>query len=303
MTGPCADCFKGSIHTGTPTGTVAEIHGLQTYVAYPEAGVTPKGIVVMITDAFGYDFVNNRMLCDVYAKKGGFLVYCPDFMNGHAMSSKCLHIMEKLMAPASILTSIIYKPIYAIQAMYHAVPWLITTRSGVCRPRILKFFQDLRTSPPPFETPSLKIGVCGFCWGGQYTFLLAADKPSHRVKRHSSQIPTSTSPSTNASDALPLIDCAFTAHPSFVKVPSDVEAVTVPLSVAVGETDMAMKGPLIRQMKEILEVKKKGDNEVVVMPGAKHGFAVRAVPDDGIQRGWADKAETQAIDWFTKYLA
>ena len=82
MTGPCADCFKGSIHTGTPTGTVAEIHGLQTYVAYPEAGVTPKGIVVMITDAFGYDFVNNRMLCDVYAKKGGFLVYCPDFMNG-----------------------------------------------------------------------------------------------------------------------------------------------------------------------------------------------------------------------------
>ena len=25
------------------------------------------------------------------------------------------------------------------------------------------------------------------------------------------------------------------------------------------------------QMKEILEVKKKGDNEVVVMPGAKHG--------------------------------
>ena len=51
------------------------------------------------------------------------------------------------------------------------------------------------------------------------------------------------------------------------------------------------------------KVKKKGDNEVVVMPGAKHGFAVRAVPDDGVQRGWADKAETQAIDWFTKYLA
>lgn len=46
------------------------------------------------------------------------------------MSSKCLHIMEQLMAPASILTSIIYKPIYAIQAMYHALPWLITTRSS-----------------------------------------------------------------------------------------------------------------------------------------------------------------------------
>ncbi|KAL2071226.1 hypothetical protein VTL71DRAFT_12461 [Oculimacula yallundae] len=303
MTGPCADCFKGSIHPGTPSGTVATIHGLQTYVAYPEGDVQPKGLVVMITDAFGFDFVNNRMLCDAYAKKGGFLVYCPDFMNGHAMSTQCLLIMEKLMTPASLLTSILYKPIYALQALYHAVPWLITTRSSVCRPRVLQFFQNLRTSPPPFDTSSevesLKIGVCGFCWGGQYTFMLAKDLPSTRVARYPSQRSMSSAP--GAIDAL--VDCAFTAHPSFVKIPEDAEAVTLPLSVAIGDEDMAMKGPLIRQMKEILEVKLRGDNEVVVMPGAKHGFAVRAVPDDGQQREWADKAEKQALDWFTKHLA
>ncbi|CZT02943.1 related to dienelactone hydrolase family protein [Rhynchosporium agropyri] len=298
MTGPCADCFKGSIHTGTPSGTVATIHGIQTYVAYPEAGVTPKGLVVMITDAFGFDFVNNRMLCDAYAKKGGFLVYCPDFMNGHAMSSQCLLIVENLMSPAPLLTSILYKPLYALQALYHAIPWFITTRPSICRPRIIKFFQDLRTSSPPFETSALKIGVCGFCWGGRYTFMLAKDLPSTRIKRHESQ----TSSTQNYNNIEPLVDCAFTAHPSFVKIPVDAEAVTLPLSVAIGDTDMVMSGPLIRQMKEILEVKKKGDNEVVVMPRAKHGFAVRAVPDDGIQRNWADKAESQAIDWFTKYL-
>lgn len=213
------------------------------------------------------------------------------------MSSKCLLIMENLMAPSSLFHTILYKPLYAFQAMYHALPWLLTTRPGVCRPRILKFFKALRTSPPPFETPSLMIGVCGFCWGGQYTFMLAKDLPSSRVKCHESQT------SAASGNEKPLIDCAFTAHPSFVKVPKDVEAVTIPLSVAIGETDMAMSGPLIRQMKEILEVKKKGDNEVVIMPGAKHGFAVRAVPDDGVQRAWADKAETQAIDWFSKSFA
>jgi hypothetical protein len=37
---------------------------------------------VIITDAYGWDFVNNRILSDHYAKKGGFLVYCPDFMDG-----------------------------------------------------------------------------------------------------------------------------------------------------------------------------------------------------------------------------
>jgi len=78
----CPDCFTGHTHPQNTTGTIATIHGLPTYVAMPEEGVTPKGIVVMITDAFGWDFVNNRVLCDIYAKKGGFIVYCPDFMMG-----------------------------------------------------------------------------------------------------------------------------------------------------------------------------------------------------------------------------
>jgi len=64
------------------TGEETIIHGLQTYVAHPDDDAPPRGIIIFITDAFGWDFVNNRVLCDQYAKKGGFLVYCPDFMAG-----------------------------------------------------------------------------------------------------------------------------------------------------------------------------------------------------------------------------
>jgi dienelactone hydrolase len=78
----CPDCFRGGVSNNHPYGTETTIHGFRTYVAQPEDDITPKGIIVMITDAFGWDFVNNRVLCDHYAKKGGFLVYCPDFMNG-----------------------------------------------------------------------------------------------------------------------------------------------------------------------------------------------------------------------------
>lgn len=60
------------------------MHGLPTYVAMPEG--TPKGVVVFITDAFGWDFVNSRVLCDIYAKKGGFIVYCPDIMMGMSLT-------------------------------------------------------------------------------------------------------------------------------------------------------------------------------------------------------------------------
>jgi dienelactone hydrolase len=78
----CPDCISGTVSEGTPAGTINTIHGLPTYVAAPPEGVQPKGLVVIITDAFGYKTVNSQVLADQYAKKGGFLVYLPDFLGG-----------------------------------------------------------------------------------------------------------------------------------------------------------------------------------------------------------------------------
>jgi dienelactone hydrolase len=76
----CPDCLTGSVKSGTPTGTVTTLHGLNTYIARPEG--SPKGVVVIIPDIFGWEISNARLLADSYAKKGGFLVYLPDFMAG-----------------------------------------------------------------------------------------------------------------------------------------------------------------------------------------------------------------------------
>jgi dienelactone hydrolase len=315
---PCIDCFTGTVHLGTPTGTTTTIHGLPVYVAKPPEGVTPKGLIVIIPDAFGWDFVNNRLLSDHYAERGNFLVYLPDFMNGQSPSShplqlathslmhaltgsslpfKFMELMEeKVKKPAPWFTTIFYKPFWFARALWIILPWIFKVRSSIAKPRVFNFFKAIRTSPPPFPTESLKVGAAGFCWGGYYTILLSHDEPSSRVQRHKAQ-------TTSAAALEPLIECAFTAHPSLVTVPKDIEGVNLPLSVAVGNEDMAMKGPQILQMKEILEVKKKGDHEVVIMPGAKHGFAVRVNPKDEWQMECAEKAEVQAIDWFSKWFA
>lgn len=87
-----------------------------------------------------------------------------------------------------------------------------------------------------------------------------------------------------------------------ISMPGDIEGVNVPMSVVVGDTDMAMGGKDILRMKEILEVKKKGDHEVVIIPGAKHGFSVRTM-DDKFQWECAEKAETQAVEWFGRWFA
>jgi hypothetical protein len=41
-TGPCRDCFSGTLHTGTPTGSIETIHGLPTYVARPGIYIHPQ---------------------------------------------------------------------------------------------------------------------------------------------------------------------------------------------------------------------------------------------------------------------
>ena len=94
----CADCFKGSLHEGTPTGRVETLHGLPTYVAEPPSG-TPTGIIVIIPDALGWEFNNNRILADAYAKRVNARVYLPEFMAGRAAPVAVLDSMEKVMSP------------------------------------------------------------------------------------------------------------------------------------------------------------------------------------------------------------
>ncbi|KAG9231553.1 Alpha/Beta hydrolase protein [Amylocarpus encephaloides] len=291
----CPDCLRGGVSTSHPTGEEATVHGLQTYIARPDNGLAPKGVVVFITDAFGWKFVNNRVLSDHYAKKGGFLVYLPDFMDGHAMDPQANVLLEKIMEESSLFTKLVYKPVWIFQAICIAIPWKMKTGIPITSPRVISFVQALRTSEPPFPTDNLKIGAAGFCWGGKHAIILAQDDPATRVVRHQSQIQSETSEK--------LIDCAFTAHPSYLEVPTDIEPITVPTSVAVGDDDMVLKGPEAKQMKEIFDTRKSTDYEVAIMPGAKHGFAVRTHPDDKHEMECAQKAEDQALAWFTRWLA
>lgn len=83
----CPACFSGSEHDGTPKGKVIKLHGLDTYVTEPPEGRPAKGIIVIIPDAFGIEFINNKILADIYAAKGDYKVYLPDFMLG--MYSLC----------------------------------------------------------------------------------------------------------------------------------------------------------------------------------------------------------------------
>lgn len=268
----CPDCLTGSTKEGTPSGTVMTLHGLNTYIARPNG--TPKGIVVMIPDIFGWETTNSRLLADTYAKKGGFLVYLPDFMAGTAPPSYTMHAMESLLAPSpSWFTTIVYKPYWLLQVVVAAIPFFMKNTDAVIKPRTWNFFTALRNDP---ETSALKIGAAGFCWGGRYTILL-----SHEEN---------------------MIDVGFAAHPSKMKFPEEWDAVRKPLSVAIGDVDLGIKIDMVRDIKALLEKKDDVPCELTIYPGAKHGFAVRADSKDAGQSKSAAEAEEQALAWFTKWF-
>jgi dienelactone hydrolase len=70
------------VHPGTAKGSTRTLHGLETYTAQPPSSAPSKGIIVIIPDAFGIEFINNKILADHYAAKGGYTVHLPDFMAG-----------------------------------------------------------------------------------------------------------------------------------------------------------------------------------------------------------------------------
>lgn len=78
----CTDCFSGKARDGKPQGKITKLYGLDTYVAEPAGHRPSKGTIIIIPDAFGMPFVNNQLLADNYACKGGYRVYLPDFMRG-----------------------------------------------------------------------------------------------------------------------------------------------------------------------------------------------------------------------------
>lgn len=164
------------------------------------------------------------------------------------------------------------------------VPFLYLNRPAIARPRIISFFRSLRTS----STTTSPIGAIGFCWGGKYLIQLCANLPSDRDP---------SLPSTG------LITAGFTAHPSNVSIPEEIENVELPLSICIGNEDFALKMEGVERIKTVLN--EKGDrvkSELVVVEGAKHGFAIRGDKASEEQLKQEEVAFEQAVKWLGSRL-
>ncbi|KAF1983907.1 alpha/beta-hydrolase [Aulographum hederae CBS 113979] len=278
MSGPC--CAQGTLHTHVkPTGRETRLHGVDCYVADGPNGQPPNGIVVILPDIFGWKLPNTRILADNYARKGGFMVLVPEFMDGHAMPMAALKPLQ-LMDDGPVFTSL-----KRIKVALTYIPPLFSlsyhTRSKVCQPKIFNWFKALRQN----EAASLRIGVAGFCWGGRWVFRLAADPERVGGK--------------------PLVDCAYTGHPAQVQVPVDAHNVKIPLSISQSVIDKPLPQPKAEEVRNILMEKTKSGQcecEFVWFTERQHGFALRFDSENTAEAQDALKAEDQAVEWYKRWL-
>lgn len=263
-------CLSGFLNdSAVPVGKEGTIHGLPCYIS-ENADKSKAKTVIFISDIFGYTTPNVRLLADEYAT-AGFYCYVPDFYNGDALPYSFLQSIEPPLKTREHLGAIAKVKNQAHVAVTLG-PWAIKHRESVAKPIIDKFFKAVKAEPGVG-----KIGTIGFCWGGRHvTLQVHADG---------------------------FADAAFVCHPALLGIPKDIEAVTKPISFAVGDKDSVLDNASVKRITEILDGKKDVPHEVRIYEDQVHNFALRGDWSSEKDQKAMDAATKQGIDWLSKHLS
>lgn len=257
------------------------LHGLNTYVIGNRTN--PKGTIVIYSDIFGLLLPNNKLIADTYAKSGEYLVYLPDFFEGDPVGLK---IADMLIPVDATKQSTLGKYTGMLASAPSFIMWMMRHKEGPTNKVCMDFLEKLRRA-----TPSSKIGMVGFCWGGRYA--LRAARESNMIEIDGKKVP--------------LVDAVVALHPSNLVVPHDVENFVVPVSTGWGVEDSAVSYAQKAQIEGIYSKAKAAGKTCPEMeyksykPG-RHGFAVRGNPDDPLEKACLDDSVTQAMAWMGKHL-
>lgn len=276
----CPSCFAGDVHSGTPQGTLIDLHGYKTYITPGPSGTNsntthPSRAILYLPDFFSHRLVNNKLLADRYAAATGYTVYFPDIVRGGGVDPSWLPIFKAAMDQATPWWQKAYLYLWLLPLM----PQLVFGGPERAFGEVRRYAKAIKEG----LGEDGKLGVAGFCWGGYGALKLCAAGA---------------------------VDAVFAGHPSRLRAPEDfVGAVKgrVPVSVAVAEVDPMFDKRKAEEVEAALRARGlvSGEEghayEFKVYEGTGHGFCVRL--KDGQDEENAAGAEKQAVEWFRRYLA
>ncbi|TVY62280.1 Protein AIM2, partial [Lachnellula suecica] len=222
----CPDCFKGSVHDGTPAGREETLHGVLTYIAGTSSESSSSATIIFLTDAFGFNLPNAKLLADFYATRTGLCVLVPDIIPGGGVPLSTLSLMTVVTSPVQWydVWGQIKRVVFGLRLMTIVIPFARRTKGAF--PTVLEFARAVKGESQG------KLGVAGFCWGGMMSTKLSMQA------------------SVEGGDDR-LVDAHFAAHPAGLQPEDFVEGVRkfdVPFSMAVGDKDFVMTKAIVNEI-------------------------------------------------------
>lgn len=190
---PC--CFAGTLAKGMPRGEFLILGGVRCYVSRPPAApsvdaASPeerqlKRAVLLLTDIFGVDISNGKLIADSYAS-AGYLAVMPDLFDGKPVPEWFLAAMTRIIADTSpgevgfvgrLLRQLRGAAIAARvlpAALMFARHHMDRRLTPLCKmPIVETVVEDLRSGTTLGFAVS-KLGAVGFCYGGGLCFAAAS---------------------------------------------------------------------------------------------------------------------------------
>jgi hypothetical protein len=166
----CPDCFKGSVHShaGQAKGKQETLYGKTCYVALPPSTSSSPSVIIYLTDSFGLNLINTKILADRFAAETGCKVLVPDVIPGGGGPVSLMGYMEILQThvPLGDVSGQLRRISAVFALAYYFVPFSLRILTWAAPQRaypknILPFAQAVKADLPP----GAKLAVVGFCWG------------------------------------------------------------------------------------------------------------------------------------------
>lgn len=281
--GTCPDGFTGALRAAEPTGHLETIHDVPTYIS---RGAAPSNsTIVFLTDGFGLNLVNSKLLADHYASRSGLRVLVPNLLPGGGLPLRIMRLSDILRAhvPWYHLVGHARRARAGAQLLAILLPFGLGMRRSY--PALLGYVRAVRASLPL----GAKLGLAGFCLGGHWSSRICAE-------------PTAAERDDR------LVDAHFAAQPSSIGA-EELAALAgrfrVPFSLALGDRDLIMSVDQARRTEAALRDVFRDEPhklQVVLYENCGHGFAQRADPKQASENEAAERAADQAIAWFRRFL-
>jgi len=230
---------------------------------------------------------NNQIQADAFATEG-FVVVMPDLFGGDAAPNSSA-IPEDKAESLSLIGQVKMKAAEAAKSFLIDM-WLARHTEEKVMPILHKVADACKDEFADAVSNGEGIYAVGYCFGGRYVLLLAAEK---EPVPWWGQRPADEE--AGMAKKGPLIKAGALAHATLVS-PDDFDGLKAPVSMACVENDPLFPDEVRTRGEDCLS-KNNVEHEVQVYPGVPHGFAVVGEYEDAAIKAAQATAFGQMLKW------